>query len=81
MVIDTACSSSMVAVHHACMALKSGECTAALAGGVNTISSPDVSDGVFHIQNGSADLRCPILDVLRTISRALSQSHRTVQTL
>lgn len=48
MVFDTACSSSMVAVHHACMALKSGECTAALAGGVNTISSPDVSNGIFN---------------------------------
>lgn len=56
MVIDTACSSSMVAVHHACMALKSGECTAALAGGVNTISSPDVSDGASQFPDISADL-------------------------
>lgn len=42
-VVDTACSSSTVALHQACRALLSGECTAALAGGVNTISSPDVS--------------------------------------
>jgi 3-oxoacyl-(acyl-carrier-protein) synthase len=37
---DTACSSSAVAIHSACMALHSGECTAALAGGVNLITSP-----------------------------------------
>ncbi|KAK0615280.1 hypothetical protein B0T17DRAFT_647009 [Bombardia bombarda] len=40
-VIDTACSSSMVALYHACRALQNGDCTAALAGGVNVISSPD----------------------------------------
>ena len=42
MVVDTACSSSLVSIYHACNALKSGACTAALAGGVNVISSPDV---------------------------------------
>ncbi|RYP12953.1 hypothetical protein DL767_010979 [Monosporascus sp. MG133] len=41
MVFDTACSSSLVAIHNACVAISSGQCTAALAGGVNTISSPD----------------------------------------
>lgn len=43
MVIDTACSSSLVAIYQACRALQSDECTAALAGGVNVVSSPDVS--------------------------------------
>jgi 3-oxoacyl-(acyl-carrier-protein) synthase/NAD(P)-dependent dehydrogenase (short-subunit alcohol dehydrogenase family) len=38
-VIDTACSSSMVAIHQACRALQVGECTQAVAGGVNIISN------------------------------------------
>ncbi|KFA76431.1 hypothetical protein S40288_07158 [Stachybotrys chartarum IBT 40288] len=37
-VIDTACSSSMVAIHRACRAIQAGECPMALAGGVNVIS-------------------------------------------
>ena len=37
---DTACSSSMVAIHSACTALKLNECSLALAGGVNIITSP-----------------------------------------
>ena len=43
LVINTACSSSAVAVHQAVRALNSGECKAALAGGVHVITSPDVS--------------------------------------
>ena len=36
---DTACSSSAVAIHSACQAIRSSECSMALAGGVNVISS------------------------------------------
>ncbi|GIK04405.1 type I iterative polyketide synthase [Aspergillus viridinutans] len=39
--IDTACSSSALAVHHACRAILGGECDAALAGGVNIMTSPE----------------------------------------
>ncbi|KAI0634898.1 ketoacyl-synt-domain-containing protein [Trametes polyzona] len=46
MVIDTACSSSMVAIHQACRALTAGDCNSALAGGVNVITSPDMYLGL-----------------------------------
>lgn len=39
MTFDTACSSSCVAIHTACRNLLSGECTAALAGGSNTVTN------------------------------------------
>ncbi|MCJ1393393.1 hypothetical protein MMC18_006267 [Xylographa bjoerkii] len=45
-VTDTACSSSIVSVYQACRALQSGDCTAAIAGGVNMISSPDMYLGL-----------------------------------
>ena len=40
LVFDTACSSSAVAIHTACQALLSGECSQAIAGGVTLITSP-----------------------------------------
>ncbi|KAJ0283637.1 hypothetical protein COL922a_014387, partial [Colletotrichum nupharicola] len=54
MTVDTACSSSAVAVHLACRSLLSGECSAALAGGVATMTSP------FWFQNlGAASFISP----------------------
>ncbi|MEV0416097.1 type I polyketide synthase [Streptomyces sp. NPDC050448] len=38
--VDTACSASLVALHLAVQALRSGECSMALAGGVTVMSSP-----------------------------------------
>ncbi|MEU3641892.1 type I polyketide synthase [Lentzea sp. NPDC034063] len=38
--IDTACSSSLVSMHLAAKALRSGECSLALAGGVTVMSTP-----------------------------------------
>lgn len=40
LVLDTACSSSAVAIHTACTALKTGQCSQALAGGITLMTSP-----------------------------------------
>lgn len=39
--VDTACSSSAMAIHQACRDIASGDCTMALAGGINIISGPN----------------------------------------
>ncbi|HET8657663.1 MAG TPA: type I polyketide synthase, partial [Micromonosporaceae bacterium] len=61
--IDTAQSSSLVAVHLACESLRQGECRLALAGGVNLILSED-SMAVTATQFGgvSPDGRCHTFD-------------------
>jgi acyl transferase domain-containing protein len=44
--MDTACSSGLVSLHYACQSLLTGECNAAIAGGVNIITSPDLYIGL-----------------------------------
>jgi acyl transferase domain-containing protein/acyl-CoA synthetase (AMP-forming)/AMP-acid ligase II/acyl carrier protein len=61
--IDTACSSSLVAVHQACRSLQHGECTIALAGGVNLILSPHLHLAIDRAGMLSADYRCKTFDI------------------
>ncbi|MFJ5222639.1 type I polyketide synthase [Streptomyces sp. NPDC088400] len=56
--VDTACSSSLVSLHLAAHALRSGECSLALAGGVTVMTTPASFAG-FGVQGGLApDGRC-----------------------
>lgn len=89
MSIDTACSSSLVAVDLACRSLRDGECTMALAGGVNVILSPALAINFSKARVMAPDGRCKTFDadadgyvrgegagvvVLKPLSRALEDN-------
>ncbi len=56
--VETACSSSLVAVHHAVVALHSGQCEMAVAGGVNVLLTPDIHISMNKAGALSTDGRC-----------------------
>ena len=60
--VDTACSSSLAAIHQACAALLSNECDAALAGGVNLILTPQLSEAFTRAGMLSPEGRCKAFD-------------------
>ena len=56
--IDTACSSSMTAIHNACLSLQVGDCDLALAGGINVLLSPDTNVALCKAKMLSPQSRC-----------------------
>ncbi|MGW7150300.1 type I polyketide synthase [Streptomyces sp. NPDC054878] len=56
--LDTACSSSMVALHTASRALRDGDCTLALAGGVAVMATPDAFEEFGRRHGLARDGRC-----------------------
>jgi acyl transferase domain-containing protein len=61
--IDTACSSSIYALHQACAALRSGECDAAFVGGANLIQTPDLYFGTVKAGMTSGTGACHTFDI------------------
>jgi acyl transferase domain-containing protein/SAM-dependent methyltransferase len=93
MVVDTACSASLVAVHLACQSLRFGECTLALAAGVNLILSPEASINFSKSHMLAPDGRCKTFDagadgygrgegcgvvILKTLSAAQADDNRVL---
>ncbi|WP_346099520.1 acyltransferase domain-containing protein [Streptomyces olivaceiscleroticus] len=89
--LDSACSSSLLAVHLACRSLLEGECDAAVAGGVNLLLSPATMEALTRFGGLSPDGRCKAFDargdgfgrgegcgvvVLKPLSRALADGDR-----
>jgi epothilone polyketide synthase D len=62
MAVDTACSSSLVALHLACQALRTGDCDAALACGVNLMLCPDAMVAASQARMLSPEGRCKTFD-------------------
>ncbi|MFO0958314.1 MAG: amino acid adenylation domain-containing protein [Isosphaeraceae bacterium] len=60
--VDTACSSSLVAVHLACQSLRLGESSMAIAGGVNLVLDPSVSESLDRGGFLAGDGRCKPFD-------------------
>ena len=90
-IVDTACSSALLAVHLACQSLWSGECGLALAGGVNALLDPNGYIGFTKLSMMSPDGRCKAFDargngfvrsegagivVLKPLARALADGDR-----
>ncbi|MFT4623579.1 MAG: acyl transferase domain-containing protein/NADPH:quinone reductase-like Zn-dependent oxidoreductase, partial [Myxococcota bacterium] len=93
LVVDTLCSSSLVAVHQAVQSLRAGGCGLALAGGANALVSPTSSVLLSQMRALSPTDRCRVFDasadgyvrgegaavvVLRRLSDALADGDRVL---
>ena len=96
MALDTACSSSLVAVYQACRSLAQGDCSVAIAGGVNVILSPALAINFSKAGAMAPDGRCKAFDsradgyvrgegagvvVLKPLRRALADGDRIYATI
>ncbi|BCJ94413.1 hypothetical protein acsn021_19820 [Anaerocolumna cellulosilytica] len=62
MIIDTACSSSLVSIHMACKSLLAGDCSMALAGGIDLLVNSDSYVGLSKSKAISPDGKCFTFD-------------------
>ncbi len=62
LIVDTACSASLVAVHLACQSLRAEECDLAVTGGVNLILAPEVTIALSKWGFMAPDGRCKTFD-------------------
>lgn len=91
LIVDTACSASLVAVHLACQSLASGESELAIAGGVNLIIAAETTLGFSKLGAMAPDGRCKAFDargngyvrgegagavILKPLARALAAGDR-----
>lgn len=60
--VDTACASSLVALHLACQHLRTSECDLAIASGVNLLLSPDTSIAFSRARMLDPSGRCKTFD-------------------
>lgn len=60
--IDTACSSSFVALHWACQSLRRGECDMAVVGGANLLLDQKITEQLAALQILSPTGRCHTFD-------------------
>ncbi|GCF10239.1 hypothetical protein KDI_38030 [Dictyobacter arantiisoli] len=62
MAVDSACSSSLLALHQACQSIRAGECSLALAGGVNLLLTPEPTLTFSQAHMMSPDGHCKTFD-------------------
>ncbi len=87
--VESACSSSLTAVHLACRSIRHGEADMAIVGGVNVVLAPELTIGFCKASMISPDGRCRAFDagangyvrsegagvvVLKSLSRALEDN-------